>query len=96
MSEIICISPVDGSVVARRNCAADAEITATLAAARKAQRAWMTTPLAERKAKMLEFLAAMQAQNDEIVPELAMQMGARCVSAANCAAWRSESARWSR
>ena len=75
MNEITCISPVDGSVVARRTCATEAEIAATLAAARKAQRAWMTPPLAERKAKMLEFLAAMRAQNDEIVPELAMQMG---------------------
>ncbi len=75
MNQVTCISPVDGSVVARRTCATDAEIATTLVAARKAQRAWMTTPLAERKAKMLEFLTAMQAQNDEIVPELAMQMG---------------------
>ncbi len=32
-------------------------------------------PLAERKAKVLAFLEIMRAQNDEIVPELAMQMG---------------------
>lgn len=75
MNEITCISPVDGSVVVRRRCATDTEIAATLTAARKAQREWMTTTLAERKAKMLEFLAAMRGQNDEIVPELAMQMG---------------------
>ena len=31
--------------------------------------------LAERKAKMLAFLDVMRTQNDEVVPELAMQMG---------------------
>ena len=96
VSDIICISPFDGSVVARRNCAADAEITATLAAARKAQRAWMTTPLAERKAKMLEFLAAMQAKNDEIVPELAMQMGRPVRFGGELRSLEERSARWSR
>jgi hypothetical protein len=35
----------------------------------------VATPLAEREAKMLEFLAAVLAQNQEIVPELAIQMG---------------------
>jgi acyl-CoA reductase-like NAD-dependent aldehyde dehydrogenase len=75
VNDIVCISPVDGSEVARRRITTDAEIAAILAAARKAQREWSHVPLAERKAKMLAFLAAMQAQNDEVVPELAMQMG---------------------
>jgi len=71
----VCISPVDGSEVARRRVASDSEVAATLAAAGRAQREWSKVPLAERKAKILAFLAAMQAQNDEVVPELAMQMG---------------------
>ena len=75
MSEIVCISPVDGREIARRRSASDAEIAAALAGARKAQAEWSATPLVDRKARMLDFLAAMQAQNDEIVPELAMQMG---------------------
>jgi acyl-CoA reductase-like NAD-dependent aldehyde dehydrogenase len=75
VNDIVCISPVDGSEVARRRIANDSEIAETLIGARKAQQQWSGVPLAERKAKMLAFLAAMQAQNDEIVPELAMQMG---------------------
>ena len=75
MNDIVCISPVDGSEVARRRSATDAEVAAVLAGARKAQLEWSAVPLADRKVKMLDFLAAMQAQNDDIVPELAMQMG---------------------
>ena len=51
------------------------EIAASLAQARQAQQGWATVPLAERKASMLAFLDVMRAQNDEVVPELAMQMG---------------------
>jgi len=75
VNDIVCISPVDGSEVARRTLASRADVAAVLSTARKAQRRWAATPLAERKAKMVEFLAALLAQNQEIVPELAMQMG---------------------
>ena len=57
MNDIVCISPVDGSVVARRRIATDPEVAQTLAAARQAQREWSRVPLAERKAKVLAFLA---------------------------------------
>ncbi len=46
-----------------------------LAAARAAQRDWARTPLAARIEVMLSFLEAMRGLNDEIVPELAWQMG---------------------
>ncbi|MFT4115339.1 aldehyde dehydrogenase family protein [Bradyrhizobium sp.] len=75
MNDIVCISPVDGSEVARRPVASTNQIDAVLAGARKAQVEWAAVPLAERKSVMLAFLEAMRAQNDEIVPELAMQMG---------------------
>ena len=75
VNDIVCISPVDGSEVARRRIATEAKIAETLLGARQAQRQWARVPLAERKAKMLAFLAVLQAQNDEVVPELAMQMG---------------------
>jgi acyl-CoA reductase-like NAD-dependent aldehyde dehydrogenase len=75
VNDIVCISPVDGSEVARRRSASEQEVLAALAAARKAQGEWAKTTLTERKAKMLDFLAAMQAQNEAIIPELAMQMG---------------------
>ncbi|MBR0971363.1 MULTISPECIES: aldehyde dehydrogenase family protein [Bradyrhizobium] len=75
MNDIVCISPVDGSEVARRPIATDAEIVTVLEQARQAQQEWSTVPLAERKAKMLAFLDVMRLQNGEVVPELAMQMG---------------------
>ncbi len=75
MSEIICTSPIDGTVVARRRTASAAEIDAALTAARKAQAEWSRVPVKERAAAMLRFLEAMRALNGEIVPELARQMG---------------------
>jgi acyl-CoA reductase-like NAD-dependent aldehyde dehydrogenase len=75
VSDLICQSPVDGGVLARRPSASTNEILFTLAAAREAQRAWATTKLGERKERMLAFLQAIKEKNDEIVPELALQMG---------------------
>jgi acyl-CoA reductase-like NAD-dependent aldehyde dehydrogenase len=96
VSDIVCISPVDGAEVARRRSMSGAEVAAALALAREAQTQWSQATLAERKTKMLKFLDAMKAQNDAIVPELAMQMGGRCATAANCVASRSACARLSR
>ncbi|MEZ5666270.1 MAG: aldehyde dehydrogenase family protein [Alphaproteobacteria bacterium] len=75
MSDIVCISPVDGREVARRSPADAAAIEAALAAARAAQRDWAQVPLAERKAAVVRFHDAMLAMKDAIVPELALQMG---------------------
>lgn len=75
MTEIICTSPIDGTVVARRPTASAAEIDAALTAARKAQAEWSRVPVKERAIAMLRFLDAMRALNGEIVPELARQMG---------------------
>jgi acyl-CoA reductase-like NAD-dependent aldehyde dehydrogenase len=75
MSDIVCISPVDGRVVDRRPTLAPGAIDAALADARSAQRRWAQTPLDERIGAAFAFLAAMLAMNDEIVPELAWQMG---------------------
>lgn len=75
MSEIVCTSPIDGAVVARRATASPAAIEAAIAAARTAQKAWAKTPVAERRTFMLRFLDAMTAINGDVVPELARQMG---------------------
>ncbi|MFN9780090.1 MAG: aldehyde dehydrogenase family protein [Alphaproteobacteria bacterium] len=75
MSDIVCISPIDGHEVARRPVATDTQIEATLKASREAQRAWAEVPLKDRCAAVLRFLDAMLAMNQEIVPELAQQMG---------------------
>lgn len=75
MSDLICLSPVDGREYARRPLAADAEVTRTLEKARRAQRDWAQVPLGERSALVLRFLDSMEALNSDIVPELAWQMG---------------------
>lgn len=46
MNDIVCISPVDGSEVARRRIATEREIAETLLGARAAQQRWARVPLA--------------------------------------------------
>jgi acyl-CoA reductase-like NAD-dependent aldehyde dehydrogenase len=75
MSTITCISPIDGTVVASRPVASDAEIAAALAAARKAQAAWRHVPIPERAAILTRAVDAMLAMGEEIGPELTAQMG---------------------
>lgn len=75
MTDQICISPVDGREYARRAVASHAEIEATLADARRAQAEWAAVPIAERAAAMLVFMDALLGLNQQIVPELALQMG---------------------
>jgi acyl-CoA reductase-like NAD-dependent aldehyde dehydrogenase len=76
MSDTIkLITPVDGSVYAERPVASAAEIDKVVAEARSAQAAWAATPLSERCDAVLAAIAALEAMNDEIVPELAWQMG---------------------
>lgn len=68
-------SPIDGSIYAERPFVAAAELEAMLARARAAQAEWKQSPLEERSRYLLAFLEALLAMNDEIVPELAWQMG---------------------
>jgi acyl-CoA reductase-like NAD-dependent aldehyde dehydrogenase len=69
------ISPIDGSVYVERPVAADAEVDAAVCAARAAQAEWKNVPVAERGRYALAFLEALVAMNDDIVTELAWQMG---------------------
>jgi acyl-CoA reductase-like NAD-dependent aldehyde dehydrogenase len=73
--KITCISPVDGSVYASRPVASRKTIAAAFAAAHAAQDRWKRVPLDERAAYCSAAVAAMVAMTDEIVPELAWQMG---------------------
>jgi acyl-CoA reductase-like NAD-dependent aldehyde dehydrogenase len=76
MTETVKIkSPIDGSVYAERPIASDKEISAAVERARAAQADWAQVPIAERGQYMLAFLEALVGMNDEIVPELAWQMG---------------------
>ena len=68
-------SPIDGRMYAERPVASGAEIETAVARAKAARKAWGEVTVRER-AKFLEhFVDALLAKNDEIVPELAWQMG---------------------
>src|ERR1700682_4713083 len=69
------ISPVDGRVYVERPLAETTQIAAALDAARRAQRAWRNTQLAERQAVVTRFVAAMEAKKAELGQELSWQMG---------------------
>ena len=75
MTEISCISPIDGTVVAVRKAVDFDRAGAAINAARAAQTAWAARPLDERVALVMAGVAALGAANDEIVPELARMMG---------------------
>jgi acyl-CoA reductase-like NAD-dependent aldehyde dehydrogenase len=68
-------SPIDGSIYAERPVATDQAVNAAVERAKAAQAEWAETPIAERGKYLLAFLEALLAMNDEIVPELAWQMG---------------------
>ena len=69
------ISPIDGSVYAERPVAAGSEIESAVARAAAARRAWGSVTVRERAKFLSHFVDALLARNDEIVPELAWQMG---------------------
>jgi len=75
MTEIQCISPIDGTVVAVREVMDQQAASAIIRGARAAQTAWAARPLDERVALVSAGVAALGAANDEIVPELARMMG---------------------
>ena len=72
---ITCISPIDGSVFAERNPLSGAQAKAAVAQAKAAQAAWAARSLEERIALVQAGVALVGEMNDQIVPELAHQMG---------------------
>lgn len=76
MSEVArLISPIDGSVYAERACLDLAQVQAVVSNARQAQTGWAALTIAERAKYCSAALAALAAMNDELVPEIAWQMG---------------------
>ena len=75
MTDITCISPVDGSVYATRPAEPIGSVRTRLALARSAQRAWAARPLEERIALVTEGIARLDGVNADLVQELAWQMG---------------------
>lgn len=69
------VSPIDGRVYAERKLASGAEIEAAVARAKHAQRVWGEVTVRERAKFLAHFVDALIGRNDEIVPELAWQMG---------------------
>ncbi|WP_424985638.1 aldehyde dehydrogenase family protein [Microbulbifer sp. S227A] len=74
-AQVQCISPIDGRVYATRDCLTQAQASDAAAAARAAQKPWAARPLSERIDLVLKGVANIGAMNDDIVPELAHQMG---------------------
>ena len=72
---IRCISPIDGSVYAEREILTANAALASVARAQRAQMEWAATPLDTRISLVMAGVANVGAMNDEIVPELAYQMG---------------------
>ncbi|MES2969003.1 MAG: aldehyde dehydrogenase family protein [Pseudomonadota bacterium] len=75
MKPIQLISPVDGSVYAERMPLSLADATAAAARAKVAQKTWASLPLEERIARVKAGVAKLNEMKDEIVTELAWQMG---------------------
>jgi acyl-CoA reductase-like NAD-dependent aldehyde dehydrogenase len=69
------ISPIDGSVYAERPVASAAQIEAAVAKARHARHVWAEVTIAERAKFLTHFVDHLIARNDDIVLELAWQMG---------------------
>jgi acyl-CoA reductase-like NAD-dependent aldehyde dehydrogenase len=72
---IRCYSPVDGRLCAERPLESEADIGIALASARAVQAEWAQTSVAARAAICVKVVEEMLAMTDDIVPELAWQMG---------------------
>jgi len=72
---LTCVSPIDERVFVERSLLSLDEARDAVARARAAQAAWAARPLAARADMVREAVALVGAANDEIVPELAWQMG---------------------
>ncbi|MEO4047148.1 aldehyde dehydrogenase family protein [Pseudomonas sp. CAU 1711] len=75
MNHIRLISPVDGSLYAERAIIGSHELEQVLRRAGEAQRVWRELSIERRAGYCLKAVDAMLAMKDEIVPELAWQMG---------------------
>ena len=69
------ISPIDGSVVAERELASDAQIDSVLARANNARAIWRATPISERARLCEAMVAHLESAVADIAPEISWQMG---------------------
>jgi acyl-CoA reductase-like NAD-dependent aldehyde dehydrogenase len=71
MTDIVCVSPVDGRELVRRAPASDAYLAQCVGQARAAQREWARTPIPERARYARAAVEAMLAMEGEVSPERA-------------------------
>ena len=70
-----CISPIDGSIYAARRALSGTDAKNAIKCARNAQKDWSLTSLETRVSVVMDGIAALGQMTDEVVPELAWQMG---------------------
>ena len=75
MTVIQCISPIDGSVYAERPAMPLDAARDVVSRARAAQKSWARRPVEERVKLVLAGVARLNEMVEEVVPELAWQMG---------------------
>ncbi|WP_341211132.1 aldehyde dehydrogenase family protein [uncultured Limimaricola sp.] len=75
MSTTKCISPIDGSVYAERECLSLDAAREAVTRARAAQKAWAARPLADRTRLVMGAIDEIERTRDRMVTELAHQMG---------------------
>ncbi|MCV3764657.1 aldehyde dehydrogenase family protein [Rhizobium sp. TRM95796] len=75
MTMIRCISPVDGSVYAERPAMSYDDAATAIGRARAAQKSWAKRPLEERVSLVLKGVARLNEMAEDVVKELAWQMG---------------------
>jgi len=75
MADVVCVSPIDGQIVASLPTATGTAIDAALSTARAAQADWAGRSLQARSEIVLAAVAALGEVNDEVTHELALQMG---------------------
>jgi len=75
MADVSIISPIDGSTYASRPICSTETVGEVVSRARAAQRSWASTSIADRAGACTAFVEAMVAMTDDVVTELAWQMG---------------------
>src|SRR3546814_4566997 len=74
-SELITISPIDGSELVRRAYTSDNDIAGILAQARTARRDWRARPLAERCAAVSAAVDGVMSGKADMARAITRQMG---------------------
>ena len=75
MSQLTCLSPIDGAVVATRETLSLEGAVAICERTRVAQHAWAARPLNDRIALVRKAVGIIGEQTERMTRELALQMG---------------------